>query len=86
MITQLTELEYRQFQQEYNDYLDGRTSDKYLGTNPQLKALEEVITNAPIRKETDKAKDPILDTTSTSTGQSKQAVHCLVEETVQINL
>lgn len=82
----LTELEYVQFQKEYNDYLDGKLPDEYTGTNPDIKALQEVINAAPSRDETHKAKDPHVDQQATNVTYSKQRIHCVVEETIQVNL
>lgn len=85
MITQLTELEYRQFQKEYNDYLDGIAPDEYKGTNTQLQALQEVINNAPSR-ESNTTENQGMDAQTTNTTYTKQRIHCVVEETVQVNL
>lgn len=61
-------------------------TEVYTGTNPQIKALEEVIKNAPSRDETIEGENPIMDESTTNKTYSKQRIHCVVEETVQDSL
>lgn len=77
MINELTALEYREFQKEYNEYLDGISHDEYIGTNTQLKALEEVIKNAPTRT-SNTAENQRVDAPTTHVTNTKQKLYCLV--------
>jgi hypothetical protein len=48
-ITQLSPIEYLEFKKEYNAYLDGEVTETYLGSNPKIRALEQVILAQPNR-------------------------------------
>lgn len=50
-ITELTQIEYLEFQKEYNEYLDGVIPKAYTGSNPKIHALARLIQMQPSRQD-----------------------------------
>lgn len=48
-ITELTQIEYLEFRQEYDAYLDGTLPELYTGTNPKIHALARFLQSQPNR-------------------------------------